>query len=161
MVQPMNVQGETIYWENFEVGRVVPLGEKTVTEDEIVAFGLEFDPQPMHTDPEAASESMFGGLIASGWHSCALLMRMICDAYLLESSSLGSPGLDEINFLAPVRPGDTLKGQMTCLETRALGSRPEVGIVKIFYEVFSQDGDCVLTWRCNQFFRRRPGAGAP
>lgn len=157
----MNAQGETIYWENFEVGRVVPLGEKVVTEDEIIAFGEEFDPQPMHTDPDEAAHSIFGGLIASGWQSCALLMRMICDAYLLDSTSLGSPGLDEINFLAPVRPGDRLRAQMTCLETRASGSRPEVGIVKIFYEVFNQGGDCVLTWRCNQFFGRRPGAGAP
>lgn len=147
---------DAIYWEDFEPGRVVALGEKHVSEDEIIAFAAEFDPQPMHTDPAAARDTLLGGLIASGWHSCAMLMRMICDAYLVNSSSLGSPGLDEINFLAPVRPGDTLSAQMTCLESRPSGSRPDIGIVKVLYEVFNQDGTCVLTWRCNQFFGRRP-----
>lgn len=156
----MDAHSETIYWEDFEVGRVVALGEKHVTEEEIIAFASDFDPQPMHTDVQAALDTMHGGLIASGMHSNVMLMRMICDAYLLNSSSLGSPGLDQINFLSPVRPGDTLRAQMTCMETRASGSRPDVGIVKMLYELFNQDDALVLTWHCNQFFGRRPGAGA-
>jgi len=154
----MNKLASAITWEDFEVGRTVQFGEKRVMKDEVIAYASEFDPQPMHMDEVAATETMFGGLIASGWHSCAMLMRMICDAYLLESTSLGSPGLDEINFLAPVRPGDTLRAQYTCLESRASGSRPDIGIVKVLYELFNQDGQLVLTWRCNQFFGRRvPG----
>lgn len=156
----MDASNDRIFWEDFEVGRVVALGEKRVTKEEIVDFASDFDPQPMHTDEEAARETMYGELIASGMHSNAMLMRMICDAYLLNSSSLGSPGLDEINFLAPVRPGDTLRAQMTCLETRASGSRPDIGIVKVLYELFNQDDTLVLTWCCNQFFGRKPDAGA-
>lgn len=151
----MTAPDRTIYWEDFEVGRTVPIGEKQVSAEEIVAFGEEFDPQPMHTDEAAAKESMLGGLVASGWHSNAMLMRMICDAYLLNSSSLGSPGIDEIRFVAPVRPGDTLKGQYTCIESRPSGSRAGVGIIKVLYELFNQHGELVLTWRCNQFFGRR------
>lgn len=156
----MDASSERIFWEDFEVGRIVALGEKQVTKEEIIAFASDFDPQPMHTDEEAARETMHGGLIASGMHSNAMLMRMICDAYLLNSSSLGSPGLDEINFLGPVRPGDTLRAQMTCLETRTSGSRPDIGIVKVLYELFNQDDALVLTWRCNQFFGRRQDTGA-
>lgn len=157
----MDQHVQTFYWEDLEVGRAVPLGEKQVTQEEIIAFGREFDPQPMHTDEVAAADSMFGGLIASGWHSCAILMRMICDAYLVNSSSLGSPGLDEVNFLAPVRPGDTLRASMTCLESRPSGSRPDIGIAKVLYELNNQHGELVLTWHCNQFFGRRPaGRGA-
>jgi len=154
MTEPAN----TIAWEDFEVGRTVQLGQKRVMKDEVITYASEFDPQPMHMDEVAAKETMFGGLIASGWHTCSMLMRMICDAYLLDSSSLGSPGLDEINFLAPVKPGDTLRGQYTCLESRISGSRPDIGIVKVLYELFNQDDQLVLTWRCNQFFgRRMPG----
>ncbi|MDH3580862.1 MAG: MaoC family dehydratase [Hyphomicrobiales bacterium] len=156
----MNERLEILHWEDFEVGRTIALGEKHVTREEIVAFATEFDPQPFHLDDEAAKDTMLDGLAASGWHSCAILMRMMCDGYLLASTSLGSPGLDEIKWLKPVRPGDTLKARYTCLEARPSGSRPNVGICKILYELHNQQGELVMTWHCNQFFGRRGPGGA-
>jgi acyl dehydratase len=154
----MSKAPEKLYWEDLEVGRTVPMGEKHVTRDEIIAFAGEFDPQPFHLDDAAGEDSMLGGLAASGWHSCAIMMRMICDAYLVNSSSQGSPGLDEVKWLRPVYPGDHLRGQFTCLESRISGSRPDLGIVKVLYELLNQDDDLVMTWHCNQFFiRRDPG----
>lgn len=152
---------KTLYWEDFEAGQVRQLGERSVSREEIIAFAAEFDPQPMHMDEMAAKDSMLGGLAASGWHSCAMLMRMMCDGYLLDSNSMGSPGLDEIKFAAPVRPGDRLRAQFTCLETRASQSRPEMGVCKMFYELFNQHGELVMTWHCNQFFRRRTPGDQP
>lgn len=157
----MNDKAEKLYWEDFETGQVRQLGTRKVSREEIVAFAAEFDPQPMHMDEMAAKDTMLGGLAASGWHSCALMMRMMCDSYLLNAASMGSPGLDEIKFIAPVRPGDTLKGQFTCLEARASGSRPELGICKMFYELFNQHGELVMTWHCNQFFGRRSAGEQP
>lgn len=146
---------EMIYWEDFEVGRTVPLGAKPVTRQEIIAFATEFDPQPFHLDEAAARDTPLGGLAASGWHSCAMLMRMICDGFLVNSSSLGSPGLDEVKWLAPVRPGDVLEARYTCLESRPSGSRPNVGICRLHYEVLNQHGQAVMTWDCTQLFGRR------
>lgn len=153
----MSDKRQTLYWEDFEVGRTVALGERRVSRAEIIAFAAEFDPQPFHLDEVAARGSMLGGLAASGWHSCVLLMRMMCDGYLNASSSLGSPGLDEVKWLKPVRPGDTLRAQYTCLESRSSRSRPGVGICKMRYEVFNQSGDLVMSWDCNQFFGQRAG----
>ena len=157
----MNEKNEILHWEDFEEGRTVSLGEAHVTREEIIAFASEFDPQPFHLDEAAAKDTMLGGLAASGWHSCAMLMRMICDGYLLASTSLGSPGLDEVKWLQPVRPGDTLTGQYTCLETRPSGSRPDVGICKMLYELYNQQDELVMTWHCNQFFGRRETGDAP
>ena len=155
----MSEDRRTLCWEDFEVGRTVPLGEKRVTREEIIAFAAEFDPQPFHLDEAAASGTMLGGLAASGWHTCAMLMRMMCDGYLNEAHALGSPGLDEVKWQAPVRPGDVLSARYTCLEARESQSRPDVGICKILYEVFNQDGTPVMTWDCTQFFGRRSGGG--
>ena len=152
---------DKIYWEDFEVGRTVTLGQKHVTREEIIAFATEFDPQPFHLDETAAKDTPLGGLAASGWHSCAILMRMICDGYLVNSSSLGSPGLEEVKWLAPVRPGDVLEARYTCHEARASESRPDFGICRMHYEVFNQFGRPVMTWDCTQFFgRRQSGDGA-
>lgn len=140
-------------FEDFMVGETVHLGSRTIDRDEIIAFAREFDPQPMHLDEQAARQTLLGGLCASGWHSCALLMRMICDAYLAESPGLGSPGLDEVRWLKPVFPGDTLTAKMTCREKRTSNSRPGVGICRLFYEMENQTGDCVMTWMCVQMFR--------
>lgn len=149
------------YWEDFRAGEVEQIGERRVDRDEIVAFARQFDPQPFHVDEAAASASMFGGLIASGWHTCSLVMRMMCDAYLLDSASLGSPGIDKLKWLKPVRPGDTLRARRTTLETRASKSKPEVGIVSNLWEVFNQNGELVMTMEGYGMFRRRnPGAGA-
>lgn len=156
----MSNEPETLYWEDFEPGRTLPLGEKTVTREEIVAFAAEFDPQPFHLDEAAARETMLGGLAASGWHTCAMLMRMLCDGLLNRAHALGSPGLDEVKWMKPVRPGDMLRAQYTCLESRPSGSRPEVGICKFLYEVFNQEDELVMTWHCTQFFGRRSRSGA-
>ena len=149
------------YWEDFKVGEVHQLGEKRVDKDEIIAFAKQFDPQPFHVDEAAAQASMYGGLIASGWHTVALVMRMMCDSYMLDSASLGSPGIDNLKWLKPVRPGDTIRAQRSTLEVRASASRPEMGLVKTRWEVFNQDAEQVMTMEGYGMFRRRnPGSPA-
>ena len=96
------------YWEDFPAGLVRDIGSFAVTREAVLAFAHEFDPQPFHTDDEAAQASLFGGLCASGWHTCAMAMRLMCDSYLLEAASLGSPGIETLRWLKPVFPGDTL-----------------------------------------------------
>ncbi len=132
-----------IYFEDFKVGETVEMGRRLVDKDEVVAFAKDFDPQPFHVDEEAARKSFFGGLIASGWHTVAMVMRMMCDSYLLDSASLGSPGVDNVKWLKPVRPGDTIRAMRTVLEARASKSKPEVGIVKSRWEVYNQNDELV------------------
>lgn len=147
------------YWEDFQVGEVEPIGERRVGRDEIIGFARQFDPQPFHVDEAAAGKSMYGGLIASGWHTCALVMRMMCDTYMLQSASVGSPGIDNLKWLKPVRPGDTIRARRTTLESRASKSRPDIGIVKNLWEVFNQQGEMVMSMEGYGMFRRRnPGA---
>ena len=149
----------TRYWEDFKVGEVEQIGAKRVDKDEIIAFARQFDPQPFHVDEAAAKQSMYGGLIASGWHTGAMVMRMMCDAYLLQSASAGSPGLDNLKWLKPVRPGDTIRAQRTTLETRASKSKPDIGIVSNLWEAFNQDGELVMSIQGYGMFRRRnPGS---
>lgn len=149
----------TRYWEDFKVGEVEQIGAKRVDKDEIIAFARQFDPQPFHVDEAAAKQSMYGGLIASGWHTGAMVMRMMCDAYLLQSASAGSPGLDNLKWMKPVRPGDTIRAQRTTLETRASKSNPDIGIVSNLWEVFNQDGEMVMSIQGYGMFRRRnPGS---
>jgi acyl dehydratase len=149
-----------LYWEDFTAGQVIDCGRRLVTAEEIKQFAAEFDPQPMHLDEEAARATPAGGLIASGWHTCAILMRMIADGFLIEAASMGAPGVDEVRWLAPVRPGDELTARGTVLATRASRSRPELGFVSMLYEVFNQAGTCVLTERCTQMLARREAAVA-
>jgi acyl dehydratase len=147
------------YWEDFKVGEVEQIGGKKVERDEVIAFAKQFDPQPFHVDESAAKASMYGGLIASGWHTCAMVMRMMCDAYMLQSASVGSPGIDNLKWLKPVRPGDTLRAQRTTLESRTSKSRPEIGIVSNLWEVFNQEGEMVMSMQGYGMFRRRnPGS---
>ncbi len=148
------------YFEDFKPGDVIPMGERTLTQAEMVAFAREFDPQPFHVDEEAAQHSMFGGLIASGWHTCSVMMRMMCDSHLNESASLGAPGLDNIRWLLPVRPGDTLRAARIILETRASQSKPNVGIIKSRWEVRNQKDEMVMTLEGYGMFGRRPAEGA-
>ena len=115
------------YWEDFEVGNVREFGALPVTREAMLAFAGQFDPQPFHLDDAAAAASLFGQLAASGWHTCAMAMRMMCDGYLLESSSLGSPGIDQLRWTRPVFPGDTLSIRLSTLEARPMVSRPTVG----------------------------------
>jgi acyl dehydratase len=144
------------YWEDFEVGEVSELGPVTITEAEIVEFAQRFDPQPFHVDPAAAAQTPFGGLIASGWHTTAIFMSMFVRAVLLDSASLGSPGVEEIRWTAPVRPGDTLRGRTIVTDVRPSGTNPTRGTVFTTNEVVNQDGVVVLRLKARGFFTRRP-----
>ena len=147
------------HWEDFQTGAVAVYGPRLVTREEIVAFAAEFDPQPMHLDEAAASATMLGGLGASGWHSCCLLMRMIADGFVLDSNSMGAPGIDEVRWLKPLRPGTQIRVRATVLDKRVSKSRPEMGFVKFQYEVIDEQ-DAVLTTLTSSMMmaRREPGA---
>ena len=150
----MNTQFKT-YWEDFKTGERKDIGSVVVDKDEVIEFASRYDPQPFHVDEAAARQSIYGGLIASGWHTCAMVMRLMCDSYLLESASLGSPGIENVRWLRPVRPGDRLTAFRTIEETRLSTSRPDRGIVKTLWEVENQKGELVLTMSGIQFFLRR------
>ena len=144
------------YWEDFRIGDTTEVGPVTVSEAEIVEFATRYDPQPFHTDPVAAAQTPYGGLIASGWHTTALFMGMFVRAVLLDSASLGSPGVEEIRWTAPVRPGDTLSGRTTITDVQPSSTNPKRGTVFTTNEVFNQDGALVLTLKARGFFARRP-----
>ena len=144
------------YFEDFQVGERIELGSVTVTEEEIIAFASQYDPQPFHISPEQAKHSYYGGLIASGWHTVSLLMRLMVDALINDTISLGSPGVDEVRWLRPVRPNDTLHASLTIVETTPSKRRAELGILKSSSEVFNQSGELVLTLNGVHFFGRRP-----
>ena len=146
------------YWEDFPIGQVSDLGEMPVTREAVIEFARQFDPQPFHLDDEAARGTLFGRLSASGWHTCAMAMRMMCDAYLLESASLGSPGIDNLRWPKPVFPGDVLRLRMEVLEARPMASKPHVGLVRSRWEVRNQHGEPVLTMEGWGMFGRRPVA---
>ncbi len=150
-----------LHHEDLAIGKPYDLGHKTVSKDEIVAYGRAYDPQPLHTDEEAAKATLVGGLCASGWHTCAMMMRMVADGMLNRVASLGSPGVDEARWMVPVRPGDTLGARYTVQEKRDLGSRPDVGVSKVLVEAFNQKGETVATWVTNQLTRRRHPGPAP
>ena len=154
------MSGKTFkYWfEDFPVGMAVEIAGPTLTRESILEYARRYDPQPVHTDEAAAKQSIYGGLIASGWQTVSLVMRMICDAYLLEAASLGSPGVNEVRWLKPVRPGDTVKLRMTVLEARPSASKPDRGTVLHRWEVFNQKDELVLKMEGYGMFRRR-GAG--
>ncbi len=144
-----------IWWEDFKVGDRAELGRHTFSEEEIVAFARQFDPQPFHTDRLGAERTVFGGLIASGWHTCAVGMRLLCDSSLKDAASLGSPGIDNIRWLKPVRAGDTVTYRRIVVESRASMSRKGVGLVKHRWEAVNQDGVLVLTMEGWGFFGRK------
>lgn len=149
------MQGK-LYWEDFIPGDTMEMGSHTFTEAEIVAFARQFDPQPFHLDPAAAANSFFKGLIASGWHTCAIAMRLMVDGYLARSASLGSPGLDNLRWLAPVRAGDTISYRRIITAARPSASRPGVGLVHSRWEALNQRGDTVMTMEGWNMFGRRP-----
>lgn len=144
------------YWEDFPPGSVREFGGMQVEREAVLAFARAFDPQAFHLDDAAAEASLFGRLSASGWHTCAMTMRMMCDAYLLDAASLGSPGIDSLRWLKPVFPGDTLRVRMTVLQARPMASRPTVGLVQSAWEVMNQHGEPVLAMEGWGMFRRRP-----
>ena len=144
-----------VYWEDLPVGTVIDLGAHDVSKEEILEFARKYDPQWFHTDEEAAKDSIYGGLIASGWHTCAMMIRLLCDSLLLRAASLGSPGIDEIRWIRPVRPGDTLRGRMEVIESRASKSKPDRGLVKSRWEVRNQADEVVMTMEGMGMYRRR------
>jgi acyl dehydratase len=146
----------TRYLEDFPVGSSAELGSVHVTEDEIRSFATRYDPQPFHTDPEAAKRWPYGGLIASGWHTASLMMRLLVDNYLSPASSLGSPGIDQLRWPNPVRPGDDLTMHIEVLEARASQTRPDRGIVRTSTTLTNQDNLPVLTVLGTTFIRTRP-----
>jgi acyl dehydratase len=153
----MNDDSKTYAFEDFTVGRTFELGSRVVDREEGLAFARAYDPQPLHLDEEAANASVLGGLSVSGWHTCAMVMRLMCDAYLLDSTSQGSPGIDNLRWLKPVRPGDTIRVRMTVQESKASRSRPSIGLVRSFWEVLNQDDAVVMTMEgWGMFGRRKP-----
>ena len=144
------------YFEDFEPGRTIAVGSRTLGEDEIIAFALHFDPQPFHINKEAAADSHYGGIIASGWHTCSIMMRMMVDGFLSQAASMGSPGVDEIRWLKPVRAGDTLTVTTTVMDVRPSTSKPDRGVVHTKWEAKNQDGETVATVKGMGMFMRRP-----
>jgi acyl dehydratase len=143
------------YFEDFHVGDSFELGPLTVTEEEIIAFAKQYDPQYFHIDPERAKDSIFGGLVASGWHTTALFMRMFVDDVLSKIDSIGSPGVDEVRWLQPVRPNDTLHGRFTVIDARVSKSRPRMGILRSTCEIFNQRGELLMTLKGVHLVGRR------
>ena len=147
---------EARYFEDYVPGAVYTAGAIAVTESDIIDFARRYDPQPMHTDPDAASRGRFGGLIASGWHTGAMMMRLFADNFLSPASSLASPGLDELRWHLPVRPGDVLSLRVTILEARPSRKNPEQGIVRSHVEVLNRSGAVVMSLKPISLIRRRP-----
>jgi acyl dehydratase len=149
------------FWEDFTEGMTMEFGPKKVERDEVIRFASDFDPQPFHLSEEAGKASLFGGLAASGWHTAGMVMRLMCDGFLLDSSSLGSPGLDSLKWLKPVMVGDEIRARMTVLASRAMKSKPHVGLVQTRWEAVNQRDEPVMvieSWA--MFGRREPGAPA-
>ena len=149
----MSVQ--PVYLEDFEVGQTSDVGSFSMEKDEIIEFASRYDPQPFHIDEAAAQQSPFGGLIASGWHTCAKLMRTMCDAYLLKAAGAGSPGIENISWIKPVRPGDVISVIRTTEKVNPSRSKPDRGMVLSSYTLTNQKGELVMTmsgW--GMFFRR-------
>jgi acyl dehydratase len=144
------------YWDDYEIGQKFDLGSTSFTADEIVSFARQYDPQSFHVDAGAARQSMFGGLIASGWHVTAKLMRLFVDNYVDQRTALGSPGVDEVRWLKPVRPGDTLEAWVECAGKVPSKSRPEMGIVHEQWLATNQKGELVMTLKGTNMVRRRP-----
>ena len=146
------------YWDDIKAGDVVELGSCTMDKERMLSFAREFDPQPFHTDEKAAAASIWGGLIASGWHTGSVLMRLFYEGFLKDTASLGSPGIDELRWIKPVRAGDTLSARLTVLETTASRSKPDRGIMRSVMELRNQSGEVVMTTTGVNFFSRRAGS---
>ena len=149
-----------LYLEDFTPGQVLESAPRTLTKDEIIAFARDYDPQPFHVDEVAAKRTFYGELIASGWQTVGIMMRLMWDTFLKDTVSLGSPGCDEIRWLKPVRPGDALRARFTILEVVPSRSKPDRGIVRTNTEILNQHGDVVMTVRGLGMFGRRPSAAS-
>jgi len=144
-----------LHLEDFEVGQTFDLGQHRFDADEVIEFATQFDPQPFHVDPEAAAASNFGGLIASGWHTGSVFMRLLVDGLLVRCASMGSPGVDELRWLAPVRPGDILTATLEVEDVRPSKSRPDRGFITTRAVLTNQDGTEAFTLRAPLMMRRR------
>jgi acyl dehydratase len=144
-----------LHYEDVVIGKTVAFGRKAVAAEEIIEYARAFDPQPLHLSEETAEHSIVGRLCASGFHSCAMMMRMATDEVLSKSTSLGAPAVEEVRWLKPVFPGDILSGRYTCKGKRVLKSRPHVGSCLILFEMLNQAGEVVMTWECHQFLGLR------
>ncbi|MFJ4290078.1 MaoC family dehydratase [Cupriavidus sp. NPDC089707] len=145
-----------LYFEDFEVGSRRELGSYVVTEEELLAFARQYDPQPFHVDKEAAARSIYGGLISSGWMTCSIMMRLLVLSTTGKSASMGSPGVDEIRWIKPVYAGDTLTVVLNVLDTRPSQSKPDRGIVHTQWEATNQRGELVCTVKGMGMYGRRP-----
>lgn len=144
------------YFEDFAKGEVFPLAGITVTESQIIDFALRFDPQPFHLDREAAARSPMGGLVASGFHTLALSFRLFIDRGLFRACSIGGAGLADVRWIRPIRPGDTLGGRVTVIDTRPIPDARDRGIGRFLFEIFNQDAEPVLSYVGSVVLRRRP-----
>jgi len=144
------------YLEDFAVGQTMEFPPRTVSEDEIIAFARDYDPQPFHLDKEAARQSLFGGLCASGWHTAGMMMRMLVDNVIGKYASMGSPGVDQLRWVKPVFPGDTLHLRGEILDVKPSRSKPDRGVVTSRYEMKNQKGETVLTMQAKGMYARRP-----
>lgn len=151
----MSIPLKARYFEDFVPGEVHEFGSHTVSESDIIEFAQRYDPQPFHIDPQAAAGSLYGGLIASGWMTGALMMRMLVDHFLAPGSSMGSPGLDELRWMKPVRPGDTLRLRVAVIETRRSQSKPDRGILLVQQECLNQHGEVVMSSKSMSLCRCR------
>lgn len=149
-------QATELYFEDFTAGASFALGSHTVTREELLEFARRYDPQPFHTDEVAAAASPYGGLITSGWQTCALVMRLFYDQVLSRAASVGSPGVDQVRWLTPVRPGDTLRATLTVMESRVSRSKPDRGVVREKWEVFNQRDEPVMTLLGMNMYLCRP-----
>ena len=147
---------EKQYFEDIEVGQSQEFGDYEVTREEIIEFASKYDPQPFHLSEEAGKAMIFGGLCASGWHTCSMVMRMVVDFMPKDSVSMGSPGVDELRWLKPVFPGDRLRVRSTVLDKRESRSRPEMGSVFLLNEAYNQKDECVVSFKPIVLYRRRP-----
>jgi acyl dehydratase len=157
---PAGQAADKIHHEDIEVGKTMACGSRQLSREEIIAFGRAFDPQPMHTDEEAAKATLVGGLCASGWHTCAIMMRILCDGLINRMAGLGSPGVDEVRWRKPVRPGVMMRVSYTPQEKRILASRPDVGLSKVLVALSDDQGEILCTWLTNQLIRVRHPAPA-
>jgi len=155
---PIPVPFKERFFEDYPVGEIAEFGDYLITEAEVLSFAVQYDPQPFHLDQAAGADSIYGGLIASGWMTASVAMRMMVDHYISPRSSMGSPGIDELRWLRPVRPGDRLRLRVSVVDARASQSKPDRGMVQFLEEVVNQEGTTVMTLKGFGMYARRPTA---
>ena len=143
------------FFEDYPVGEAAEFGDYPVSEEELLDFARRYDPQPFHVDAEAAGESIYGGLIGSGWMTASIAMRMMVDHYISPLASMGSPGIDELRWIKPVRPGDRLRMRVTVMASRPSQSKPDRGMVQFLQEVLNQNAETVMSLKGWGMYRRR------